>query len=210
MPQPQPRPIRHPAVGPPPIPSPTGADHARPPQPAGISGTRPQPQLAEVVARLRRAMRRAARAAHPGHPLSIAQLELLACLAERPGARPGEVARRLRLAPNSVTTLVNALVAQGMIERAAGGADRRTVALRLTPAGAATLERWQATNAAILHAALAALPADQQHALHAALPALDLLVGQVDLIDQADTAAGQPEAAARPAHRLREGQPPQM
>ncbi len=180
------------------------------PRPASAGGAAPRPQLADVVARLRRAMRRAARAAQPDHPLSVAQLELLACLAEHPGARPGEVARWLRLAPNSVTTLINALVARGMVARGSGGADRRTVALRLTPAGAATLERWQATNAAILHAALAALPADQQHALHAALPALDLLVGQVDLIDQADTAAGQPEAAARPAHRLREGQPPQM
>jgi len=142
------------------------------------------------VARLRRAMRRAARAAHPGHPLSVAQLEVLACLAEHPGARPGEVARWLRLAPNSVTTLVNALLAQGMLTRGSGGHDRRTVALRLTPAGATTLERWQATNATILDTALAALPADRQHALHAALPALD------DLIDQVDTLTDQPEEAS--------------
>ena len=148
----------------------------------GGSGAGPKPELADVVARLRRAMRRAARAAHPGHPLSVAQLELLSCLAERPGARPGEVARQLRLAPSSVTTLVNALVAQGMVARTSGGPDRRTVALRLTPAGTGTLERWQATNATILDTALAALPADRQHVLRAALPALDQLIDQVDTL----------------------------
>jgi DNA-binding MarR family transcriptional regulator len=148
-----------------------------------------QPQLADVVARLRRAMRRAARAVHPEHPLSVAQLELLACLAEHPGARPGRLARQLRLAPNSVTTLVNALVAQGMVARGSGGADRRTVALRLTLAGRATLQRWQATNAAILDTALAALPADQQHALRAALPALDRLIDQVDTLTDTHAAA---------------------
>ena len=164
--------------------------HRPRPTDASPSGTPVQPQLGDVVARLRRAMRRAARAAHPGHPLSVAQLEVLACLAEHPGARPGEVARWLRLAPNSVTTLVNALLAQGMLTRGSGGHDRRTVALRLTPAGATTLERWQATNATILDTALAALPADRQHALHAALPALD------DLIDQVDTLTDQPEEAS--------------
>jgi DNA-binding MarR family transcriptional regulator len=152
-----------------------------------------QPQLADVVARLRRAMRRAARAADPGHHLSVAQLELLACLAEHPGARPGQLARQLRLAPNSVTTLVNALVAQGMVARASDGPDRRTVALRLTPAGEAALRRWQATNATILNSALAALPTGQQQALQAALPALDQLIEQVDtLADHPERPSAQP------------------
>ncbi len=152
-----------------------------------------RPQLADVVARLRRAMRRAARAADPGHSLSVAQLELLACLAEHPGARPGQLARQLRLAPNSVTTLVNALVAQGMVARTSGGPDRRTVALRLTGAGATTLRRWQATNATILDSALAALPTGRQHALRAALPALDQLIEQVDtLTDHPERASAQP------------------
>ncbi|HZC99645.1 MAG TPA: MarR family winged helix-turn-helix transcriptional regulator [Actinomycetes bacterium] len=152
------------------------------PPPTDPSGAAAQPQLADVVARLRRAMRRAARATDPGHPPSVAQLELLACLAEHPGARPGQLARHLRLAPNSVTTLVNALVAQGMVARGSGGPDRRTIALRLTGAGATTLEHWQTTNAIILDTALAALPADQQHVLRAALPALDRLVDQVDAL----------------------------
>jgi DNA-binding MarR family transcriptional regulator len=130
-------------------------------------------------------MRRASRAVHPGPSLSVAQLELLASLAEHPGARPGQLARRLRLAPNSVTTLVRALLALGMVTRTSGQPDRRTAALHLTSAGADTLERWQAANTAILHTALAALPAGQQHALDLALPALDHLIDQIDaLADQ--------------------------
>jgi DNA-binding MarR family transcriptional regulator len=171
--------------------------------------TPPPPQLADVVARLRRAMRRAARAADPGHRLSVAQLELLACLAEHPDARPGQLARQLRLAPNSVTTLVNALVAEGVVARTSGGPDRRTVALRLTPAGAGTLQRWQAANATILDTAVAALPTGQQQALRAALPALDQLIEQVDALADQPERAGEAmlnlseaeEAAWRPRRR---------
>jgi hypothetical protein len=39
------------------------------------------PELADIVSRLRRAMRRAARAADPALGLSVAQLELLRCMA---------------------------------------------------------------------------------------------------------------------------------
>ena len=65
--------------------------------------------LADAVSRLRRAMRRAARAADPGSGLSVAQLEMLSCMAENPGSRPGQLARLLRLAPSSVATLSNSL-----------------------------------------------------------------------------------------------------
>ncbi len=142
------------------------------PLPGDANGPGPETALAELIAQLRRAMRRAARAADPANPLAVAQLELLSCLAERAGARPSELARTLRLAPNSVTTLVNGLVSHGMITRSRGGRDRRAVSLRLTSAGAQAVRNWQAANAGILHAALATLPAERQYALFAALPAL--------------------------------------
>ncbi|MFE0023304.1 MarR family winged helix-turn-helix transcriptional regulator [Amycolatopsis sp. NPDC059021] len=137
--------------------------------------------LADAVARLRRAMRRAARAKDPGNTLSVAQLELLSSLAENPGARPSQVARSLHLAPNSVTTLVNGLEKRGMITRA-GGDDRRTISLRLTPEGAKAVRAWQATNDAILSAAVEHLHPGWQHLLTAALPALDELVRAIDTV----------------------------
>lgn len=137
-------------------------------------------ELADIVSRLRRAMRRAARTADPGNPLSVAQLELLSCLAENPGAQPGQLARALRLAPNSVTTLVNGLRSRELVTRVSGVGDRRTASLALTEAGEAAVRRWHTTNADILRAALAGLHPGWQHVLTAALPALHELVDAID------------------------------
>jgi DNA-binding MarR family transcriptional regulator len=137
-------------------------------------------ELADVVARLRRAMRRAWRVQDAGNPLSVAQLELLTSLLENPGARPGQVARALRLAPNSVTTLVNGLRARGLVTRTEGTRDRRTVRLTLTAAGAEAVRRWQTTNAGILRDALAGLPPDRRERLTGLLPVLRDLVGAIE------------------------------
>src|SRR5262250_1124104 len=83
-------------------------------------------ELADVISRLRRAMRRAARAADPGANLSVAQLELLSCLAENPGARPGQLARLLRIAPSSEATLAGGLRRAGLFTRFVVKQDGRT------------------------------------------------------------------------------------
>jgi DNA-binding MarR family transcriptional regulator len=141
--------------------------------------------LADVVSRLRRAMRRAARAqgrgAFPGG-LSVAQLEFLSCLAENPAARPGQVARLLQLAPSSVATLVNGLAKSGLIVRAGGLDDRRTAVLDLTEAGHGVVADWQAVNSRILAAAVASLPAASRRSLDSSLPALRDLTGAVDAL----------------------------
>jgi DNA-binding MarR family transcriptional regulator len=142
--------------------------------------------LAEGIARLRRAMRRGARVADPDNPFAVAQLELLSALAEHPGARPSQLARRLHMRPNTVTTIVNALSARGMIGRAAADGDRRAVELTVTATGQQAVHAWQATNAAVLNLALSTLPAPQQRALMAAVPALGALAQAIDrLTDQA-------------------------
>ncbi|HEY0118582.1 MAG TPA: MarR family transcriptional regulator [Cellulomonas sp.] len=139
-----------------------------------------EPELADVVARLRRAMRRAWRAKDEGNPLSVAQLELLTSLQERPGSRPGQLARALRLAPNSVTTLVNGLQGRGLVTRAEGATDRRTVHLTLSAAGQEAVRRWQSTNADILRDAVAQLGAPSRDALTGLLPVLRELVETID------------------------------
>ncbi len=136
--------------------------------------------LADTVARLRRAMRRAARAADPANPLSVAQLEVLACVAEQPGVRPGRIARRLMLAANSVTTLVNALHTRGLVMRTHAADDARAIALTLTPAGREAVEGWKAANTAILQAALGMLDEHHQSALAEAMPGLRRLAETVD------------------------------
>jgi len=143
--------------------------------------------LAEGIARLRRALRRGARVADPGNTLAVAQLELLAALAEHPGARPGQLARLLNMRPNTVTTIVNALSSHGMLDRITAEDDRRAVKLTVTEAGRQAVLAWQATNAAVLHLALSTLPARQRRALAAAVPALDALARAIDrLADTSD------------------------
>ena len=50
-------------------------------------------------------------------PLPTAQSELLRLVAARPGISVAEAARELRLAPNTVSTLVGRLADQGLLSR---------------------------------------------------------------------------------------------
>ena len=150
--------------------------------------------LAEGIARLRRALRRGARVADPGNTLAVAQLELLAALAEHPGSRPGQLARRLNMRANTVTTIVNALSARGMLERVTADDDRRAVKLTVTEAGRQAVLSWQATNAAVLHLAASTLSARQRRALAAAVPALDALARAIDQLADTPAAAQDQDA----------------
>jgi DNA-binding MarR family transcriptional regulator len=141
--------------------------------------------LADTVARLRRAMRRGARVADPANTLAVAQFELLASVADHPGIRPSHLAKLLNLRPNTVTTLVNALTAQDMIDRAAAGGDGRAVALTVTDTGRHAVHAWQATNNAVLNLALSTLTAAQRTALTKAIPALDALAVAIDRLADA-------------------------
>jgi DNA-binding MarR family transcriptional regulator len=152
-------------------------------------GPQPEDGLAEGIARLRRALRRGARAADPANILAVAQLELLAALTEHPRSRPGQLARRLNMRANTVTTIVNALSDREMLSRETSADDRRAVELTVTEAGRQAVHSWQAVNAAMLHEALSTLPARQRRALAAAVPALDALARAVDRLADIPNAA---------------------
>jgi DNA-binding MarR family transcriptional regulator len=140
------------------------------------------PDLANVVSRLRRAMRRAVRAANPGMTLSVAQLEVLSCIAENPGMRPGELAKALRLAPSSVATLLNGVGTAGLVTREALATDRRSVSLTLSAQGEAVVSQWQNVNAQVISSALASLPDGQRASLASAAPALRDLTTAIDAL----------------------------
>lgn len=152
--------------------------------------------LADTIGRLRRALRRGARVVDPGNQLSVAQLELLACLAEHPGTRPGQLARLLKLRPNTVTTLVNALAGLGMISRGAADEDRRAIILTITDEGRHAVQAWQATNARVLNLALSSLTQAQRSALVRATPALRVLAEAVDLLADSPV-RGDPDSRRR-------------
>lgn len=157
----------------------------QPEPPAGTPEDTVGARLADTIGGLRRALRRGARVADPGNELSVAQVELLSCVADNAGIRPSQLAARLRLRPNTVTTLVNALEARGMLQRETASGDRRAVTLSATTDGARAVTTWQATNGAVLNLALSGLTGADRRALARAIPALNALASAVDRL--ADT-----------------------
>ncbi|MFF7634841.1 MarR family winged helix-turn-helix transcriptional regulator [Kitasatospora sp. NPDC008050] len=101
-----------------------------------------------------------------------AQVELLRLVAANPGLRVSAAAKELCLAGNSVSTLVNQLVAAGLLRREVDPADRRAALLHVTAEAAERLEAWTANHKALVGGLVAELPAEDRAALAAALPAL--------------------------------------
>lgn len=141
---------------------------------------REEPALADVVARLRRALRRSVRVEVPFEAVSVAQVELMQLLADAPGLRAREISDRLLLAPTTVSTLIGQLLTADLIDRRPDPADRRAWQLHLTADGKKQLRSWQQANSRVLDAALARLDATDRKAVQAALPALARLVGHLD------------------------------
>jgi DNA-binding MarR family transcriptional regulator len=130
--------------------------------------------LATVVAQLRRVLRRASRR-DVDDPLPPAASEVLISVAERPGVGVNEVADELRLAPNTVSTLVRQLVDRGMLVRSTDPTDRRAARLDVTPAARARFAGHRARRAETLDRALARLDAAEREVLAAAVPLLQRL-----------------------------------
>lgn len=135
-------------------------------------------ELATVVARLRRVLRRAARR-ETADPLPPAASEVLVSVAERPGVGVNEVADELRLAPNTVSTLVRQLVDRGLLERSTDPTDRRAARLDVTPAARARLDGHRARRAETMDHALARLTPAEREVLAAAVPLLQRLTEAV-------------------------------
>jgi DNA-binding MarR family transcriptional regulator len=132
--------------------------------------------LTEIVTRLRRVLRTSIRGEYPWESLPMAQVELLLALREHEPARIGELATRLKLAPNTISGLVQHLVEARLVDRGPDPTDRRVAAVTLTPAGLAKLDEWELAHQHRLGAALAELAAADQDAVRSALPALARLV----------------------------------
>lgn len=132
--------------------------------------------LTEVVTRLRRALRTSIRTDYPWEALPMAQVELLMALADHAPAKIGQLASLQRLAPNTVSGLVQQLVEGGLAVRDSDPSDRRVARVSLTDAGRRQLSEWQEAHERRISAALGKLPPQARAAVADALPALNLLV----------------------------------
>jgi len=137
-------------------------------------------EVAGIVSALRRVSRRKLRATVSGPSLRGAQLELLHLVETEPGIGVAAAARTLYLAGNSVSTLVNQLVDQGLLCREVDPADRRAARLRLTEAAETRLASWRRARSELIEVALVRLPHTDQEALAAALPAFRRLLHEIE------------------------------
>jgi DNA-binding MarR family transcriptional regulator len=115
--------------------------------------------LMRVVGQLRRSVRRRVRQDWPHAPLPETHLELLRLVSERPGLRVQEAAAALRLAPNTVSTLVNKLVSAGLLERRRDRSDGRAARLHLTRAAVQRIAAWRDRRQALVAQAMGSLAA---------------------------------------------------
>jgi DNA-binding MarR family transcriptional regulator len=89
--------------------------------------------------------------------LGGAQIWALSIIASRPGMGVGALARDMDIHQTTASNLVKALLKQGLVQAHREGADRRTVQLRVTPAGRDALKRAPGPFAGVLPDALACL-----------------------------------------------------
>jgi DNA-binding MarR family transcriptional regulator len=132
-------------------------------------------ELTDAVTQLRRVLRREVRVDVTWESLPMAQVELLQLLEESDGARVSDVAGALRLAANTVSTLVAQMSSAGMLRRSTDPQDRRAARLSLTETGLARLQEWRQAQELMLRAALGELTVRQRQTLLAAVPALRAL-----------------------------------
>jgi DNA-binding MarR family transcriptional regulator len=137
-------------------------------------------ELLTAISAIRRVSGRAVRSAWPGQPLPPAQSELLRLAAARPGIGVADAARELRLAPNTVSTLVGRLTAAGLLERARAASDGRSVRLTVTAKAEARIAGWRDLRADLADRALDRMTLADRQALAAAIPALLRFAAQLE------------------------------
>jgi len=89
-------------------------------------------QLFNVVGRFRRQLRRSTGSGFDTIGVTQSQAEMLRLVGRQPGISVREAATELALVPNTASTLVSKLVADGLLTRTVDADDRRVGRLRLT------------------------------------------------------------------------------
>jgi DNA-binding MarR family transcriptional regulator len=124
--------------------------------------------LLSTMASIRRSGRRVAARPVELSALTGAQVDLVRVVRRRPGISVTQAAAELRLAGNTVSTLVRQLSDAGMLIRRPDDSDRRVARLELTPAMQRKVGAFRDRRVATLSAGIAQLqPADQRRLVDA-------------------------------------------
>ena len=145
--------------------------HSAPPTEAG--------QRAIDAARLRVAVLRLSRRLrkHDLAGLTPSQLSTLSCVGKTGPVRLGDLAAAERIAPSTLTRLVNVLEDRGYLVRKPAPEDARAYLVTLTDSGNDALGRIRDEATSMLTDILMLLTPDQLAALEVAMPALEQLAG---------------------------------
>ncbi len=139
------------------------------------SSTDPVTEVFAVVGRFRRQLRRSVGRGFDSARLSESQSELLWLVGRQPGISVNAAAAELGLAPNSASTLVSKLAANGLLVRTAREMDRRVGELRLAEPTQQIVNASRAARRTLLSEVLGELDDDQIEALTKGLEVLDTM-----------------------------------
>jgi len=135
----------------------------------------PVTEVFGVIGRFRRQLRRSAGRGLDSARLTESQSELLWLVGRRPGISVSVAAAELGLVPNTASTLVSKLVANGLLVRTVDDTDRRACQLRLAEPTQQIVDASRATRRALLAEVLGELADDQIESLTKGLEVLDTM-----------------------------------
>nr|WP_296767947.1 MarR family transcriptional regulator [Rhodococcus sp. (in: high G+C Gram-positive bacteria)] len=129
-------------------------------------------ELLDVAFDLRRVLRTHLDDSGTDETLPLAQSEVIRTVSAFPDSRIGDIAERLKLRPNTVSTLVRTLVDKGLLERRPDPVDGRAVVVRVNDERAARRVRRTDRRVDVVGIELDRLTASDLRAIDKALPAL--------------------------------------
>jgi DNA-binding MarR family transcriptional regulator len=129
-------------------------------------------ELFSVVGRFRRQLRRSTGRGFDAAGLTQSQGEMLRLVGRQPGISVREAATELGLVPNTASTLVSKLAADGLLVRTVDSDDRRVGRLRLTAPAQRIADESRAARRAALSTVLDELDPGQLDSLEHGLEVL--------------------------------------
>jgi DNA-binding MarR family transcriptional regulator len=132
-------------------------------------------RLLSVMSSMRRSGRLLAGRPVELSTLTSSQLDLVRLVRRRPGVSVAQAAEELRLAPNTVSTIVGQLTDEQLLIRRVDPLDRRVARLDLTPAMRRKVGAFRDRRVAMLGEAMHRLPASDQRRLAESLAILERL-----------------------------------
>jgi DNA-binding MarR family transcriptional regulator len=126
------------------------------------TGTPSPTDLSVLLVSAFRAFTRYGTTRFSAHGLSPARVQLLTAVGEAAGIRMGTLAKHLGVTNRAITGLVDALQAEGLLERQPDPDDRRAFRLALTATGAEQLTRINELHDAVSAEAFADLDSEER------------------------------------------------